>query len=99
MAWDQNRYYSRSFKVNGRIIRQYIGGGEAGRMAAQQDEDRREKIRLRREAAKRLMTDLKAIDDTVIALCHRTEIAARAAMYAAGYYQHHRSEWRRRRVQ
>ena len=99
MAWDKGRYYSRSFKVNGRIIRQYIGGGETGRLAAQHDQERRERVRLRREAANRLMSDLKAIDNTVITLCHRCEIAARAAMWAAGYYQHHRGEWRRRGVQ
>ena len=98
MAWDKGRYYSRSFKVNGRIIRQYIGGGETGRLAAQQDQERRERIRLRREAANRLMTDLKAIDEIVTTLCHRSEIAARAAMCAAGYCQHHRSEWRKRCV-
>ena len=99
MAWDKNRYYSRSFKVDGCIIRQYIGGGEAGRLAAQQDQERREEIRLRRDAARRLMADLGAVDETVSTLCRRTEIAARAALHTAGYYQHHRGEWRKRRVQ
>jgi hypothetical protein len=98
MAWDQNRYYSRSFRVDGRIIRQYIGGGEAGRLAAQHDQERREKIKLRHEAANRLMSDLKAIDEIVTILCHRAELAARTAMCVAGYYQHHRGEWRRRSV-
>jgi hypothetical protein len=100
MAWDKGRYYSRSFKVNGRIIRQYIGGGETGRLAAQQDQERRERIKLRREAAKRLMSDLKSIDETVTMLCcRRADLAARAAMWAAGYYQHHRGEWRKRHDQ
>jgi hypothetical protein len=99
VAWDKNRYYSRSFKVNGRIIRQYIGGGETGRLAALHDQERRELIKLRREAANRLMSDLNAIDKVVTALCQRAELAARAAMCAAGYYQHHRGEWRKRRVQ
>ena len=98
MAWDKNRYYSRSVKVDGRIYREYIGGGETGRLAAQHDQERREKIRLRRDAARRVMADLKGIDETVTMLCRRADLAVRAAMHTAGYYQHHRGEWRRRRV-
>jgi hypothetical protein len=99
MGWNLGRYYTRSKKVNGRIYREYVGGGVIGRLAAKHDQAQREKRMQRREATKLLMSDLKAIDDTVITLCHRTEIAARAAMWAAGYYQHHRGEWRRRSVQ
>ena len=99
MAWDKNRYYSRSVKVDGRIYCEYIGGGETGRLAAQHDQERRERTRLRREAAGRQMADLKVIDETVTMLCRRTDLAARVAMHTAGYYQHHRGEWRRRRVQ
>jgi hypothetical protein len=32
-------------------------------------------------------------------LCRRADLAARAAMHAAGYYRHNRGEWRRRRVE
>ena len=99
MGWDLGRYYTRSFKVNGRTIRQYVGGGETGRLAAQHDQAQREKRMQRRDAAKRLMSDLKAIDETVMTLCLKADLAARAAMWAAGYYQHHRGEWRRRGVQ
>jgi hypothetical protein len=99
MGWNLGRYYTRSFKVRGRTIRQYVGCGETGRLAAQQDQERRDRAKMRRDATKRLMTDLQAIDATVTTLCRRTELAARAAMHAAGYYQHHRSEWRRRRVE
>ena len=98
MGWNLGRYYTRSKKVNGRIYREYVGGGETGLLAAQHDQAQREMRMQRRDAAKRLMSDLKAIDETVITLCHRCEIAARAAMWAAGYYQHHRGEWRQRSV-
>ena len=84
MAWNLGRYYTRSKKVNGHIYREYIGRGETGRLEAQHDQAQHEKRMQRREATKRLMSDLKAIDDTVIELYHRTEIAARAAMCVAG---------------
>ena len=98
MGWNLGRYYTRSYKVDGHIYREYVGGGETGRLAAQHDQERREKIRLRREAARRVMADLKGIDETVITLCHRTDLAAQAAMCVSGHYLHHRSEWRKRRV-
>ncbi len=99
MGWNLGRYYTRSKKVNGHIYREYIGGGETGRLAAQQDQERRERIRLRRETARRVMADLGAVDETVAMLCQRAELTVRAAMCAAGYYQHHRGEWRKRRAQ
>jgi hypothetical protein len=40
MSWDRQanrRYYSRSTKINGRIIREYVGGGEVGEIAATLD--------------------------------------------------------------
>jgi hypothetical protein len=98
MGWNLGRYYTRSSKVNGRTIREYIGAGEAGRLAAQYDQERRQEVRKRHEAARQLMAELRAVDQTISSLCHRTEIAARAAMFTAGFYQHHR-EWRKRRGQ
>lgn len=64
MEWNLGRYYTRSKKVNGRIYREY-GGGETDRLAAQHDQAQREKRMQHREATKRLMSDLKAIDKTV----------------------------------
>lgn len=40
MAWEQHDkrwYYYRSKRVNGRIVREYVGGGEKGQQAAQAD--------------------------------------------------------------
>ena len=30
MGWDKGKYYSRSKKVNGRVVREYVGGGRVG---------------------------------------------------------------------
>ena len=37
MAWERGRYYTRSRKVNGKVLREYIGRGIAGQLAARLD--------------------------------------------------------------
>ena len=96
MGWNAGKYYTRSKKIAGRTFRQYIGGGEVGRLAAQYDQIQREIRMQRRDAARHLMAKLEEVDETVTTLCQRAELAARAAMHTAGYYQHHRGEWRKR---
>jgi hypothetical protein len=101
MSWEtrrgQGRYYTRSRKVNGRIIREYVGTGLIAELAAQQDAEARaqrlaERKRLQQEEARwastaALLTELSRLLDGLTA----------AALTAAGYHQHHRGAWRKRR--
>ncbi|HEY1376399.1 MAG TPA: hypothetical protein VGF55_06370 [Gemmataceae bacterium] len=97
MGWDKGRYYSRSKKVNGQVVREYIGGGRVGELVAQMDaleRERREVDAAARQAEKNELNDLAA---TVAAAFDRAELVARAALLAAGYRRHKRGEWRKRR--
>jgi len=101
MGWEtrneRGRYYTRSRKVNGRIIREYVGTGLVAELAAQQDaeacaEKLAERERLQHEvarwaAATAPLTELSRLLDGLTA----------AALMAAGYHQHHRGAWRKRR--
>jgi hypothetical protein len=101
MGWEmRNRggpYYTRSSRLNGRVVREYLGTGpDAQLIAAQDAEWRRE-----REAKKALerrererMANLEAVLDRYCAI---TEALYRAELTRAGYHRHHRGEWRRRR--
>jgi hypothetical protein len=90
-------YYTRSRKEDGRVVREYVGGGVLGEMAAQMDAEERQR---RKEAAadwREERQNLEALDAHVEELYGMAEILSRAVLVAAGYHQHNRGEWRLRR--
>jgi hypothetical protein len=97
MGWDRGRYYTRSKKVNGRVVREYVGTGRVAVLAAQLDAQERERRRLDALALRAEKAELDALDAGVEALIDSTELVARAALLLAGYHQHKRGEWRKRR--
>ncbi len=101
MAWETRprggRYYTRSHKVGGRVVREYVGVGLLAELAAALDAaERRERAaeaaRWRGEAAR-----FAALDEATAALDGLAEALASAAMVAHGYRRHNRGEWRKRR--
>jgi hypothetical protein len=99
VGWDKGgRYYTRSVKVGGRVVREYIGGGFIGKAAALIDADRRVLRQEQAEARKQVRAELDALDSQVAELCRVADLLADAAMLAAGFRQHNRGEWRRKRV-
>ncbi len=101
MAWESRQrgglYYTRSRKENGRVIREYVGGGPLGQLAALEDEHER---RQREEQAaywKEEQEDLDALEAPVEELTEASDLLVRAALLASGYRQHNRGEWRLRR--
>jgi hypothetical protein len=97
MGWERGRYYTRSRKVNGRVVREYVGTGPAAAAAAQMDAERRERRRQEALDLQQVKADLDALDSTIGDLCEKIDLATRAALEAAGYHQHKRGEWRKRR--
>jgi hypothetical protein len=101
MAWERRErgglYYTRSRKVNGKVVREYVGGGVLGEIAALEDE--RERRRREEEAAfwKEEREQLEALVAPVDELCEAAETIAWAVLLAAGFRRHNRSEWRRQR--
>src|SRR5262249_44786905 len=99
MGWDKGRYYSRSRKVNGRVVREYVGGGRLGQLAAQLDALDRQKQDIERAEQAAARAELDALDGPLNELNELAELLAHAALVAAGYHRHKRGEWRKRRVQ
>jgi hypothetical protein len=90
-------YYTRSRKVNGRVIREYVGGGVLGELAARMDAENRQRREEEAAAWREARDDLEEIAGLVDELCEDIESIARAALLAAGFRRHKRGEWRRRR--
>ncbi len=101
MAWETRqrggRYYTRSKKVDGRVIREYVGTGLVGELAAAADERARAQRQAQQaawqaacERIELAIAPLEEFDDAV-------ETLARASLLLAGYHRHHRGEWRQKR--
>ena len=92
-------YYTRSRKVNGWVVREYVGTGPLAELTAELDaEERRrreEEQARRREERERLDALVAPVEE----LCEAAEVIARAALIASGYHRHNRGEWRKRREQ
>jgi hypothetical protein len=100
VAWEEGerggRYYTRSRREGGRVVREYVGGGPAGELAAEEDRIRREMAEKQREREKEEMERLRALAAPVFELSEAAEILAHAHLIAAGYHRH-KGEYRRAR--
>src|SRR5690242_8978241 len=101
MSWEtrkgRGRYYTRSYRRNGRIVREYVGSGPVAEREADADQQKRLArqnalaARRRKEAAAKAMANrLSQRSDLIRLLVH-------AELVAAGYRQHHHGDWRRKR--
>ena len=90
-------YYTRSRKEGGRVIREYVGGGILGELAAQMDALERERREEQAARWKEEQEELDALEAPVEELSEASDLLVRAALLASGYRQHNRGEWRLRR--
>ena len=101
MGWEKRgrggRYYTRSRRVNGRVVREYVGAGKVGELAAQLDAiDREHRLHLA-ELKKQRREENSESDNLLKALEHITNSIGHGAMLLAGYHQHNRGNWRLRK--
>ena len=90
-------YYTRSRKEGGRVIREYVGGGVLGELAARMDAEERRRREEEAAAWREERERLERLTGLLDAFCEDVETVTRAAMIAAGFRRHKRGEWRRRR--
>jgi hypothetical protein len=96
MSW-RGPYYYRARKISGRIVTQYIGRGEIAELVALGDALERKEREQERADFRAWKEDLTRLDEPLEELNTLADKLAHAALLAAGFHQHRRGEWRRRR--
>ena len=100
MAWEQRKrggwYYTRSRRINGRVVREYVGGGLRGELAAAEDARKRAVREAQRKARAEEQQRLSRQDVPLEKLNTLCRELVQQLLEAAGYCQR-RGEWRKRR--
>ena len=101
MAWETRqrggRYYTRSKKVDGRVIREYVGTGLVGELAAAADARARAQRQAQKAAWRTECERIELASAPLEEFCDVVETLAQVSLLLAGYHRHHRGEWRRKR--
>jgi hypothetical protein len=100
VAWERRkggggRYYTRSRRVGGRVVREYVGCGIVGRLAAELDAQDRTRRTAEVEALRQYRAQLGPSDETIMSLAAACTLIVEATLLAAGLYRHG-GEWRPR---
>jgi hypothetical protein len=89
-------YYTRSRRTEGRVVREYVGAGLVGRLSAEADLIKRERVEAEKVRHKRELERLEALVSPAAELSEAAEVLVRAEFLAGGYHKH-KGEWRRER--
>src|SRR5262245_56131522 len=91
-------YLYRSVRRDGRVTSEYVASGIDARLTAALEADERDGREFDREQARAERREADALERALDEMADRARALARDALTAAGYHQHHRGEWRRKRV-
>jgi hypothetical protein len=101
MGWEKrargSKYYTRSRRVDGRVVREYIGKGPKAEEQAEDDQLARMVMAKQRAIVQSRLKQLDALDATIGKFSKVLDSAVHVVLKDAGYHQHHRGEWRKRR--
>jgi hypothetical protein len=101
VAWEERRngrrYYYRSRRIGDHVVKEYFGAGVGGDMAAADDDAKRLRFSRIAEARHAEQRRLEDLDHALAKLDLIAETLTKATLAAAGFHQHHRGEWRKRR--
>ena len=96
MGWERRRnqrYYYRSRRENGRVIREYVGGGERGRLAAEVDAAARATVAAARQVRRELQQPIEELQRQFDEVARLVDLVVTCQLLSAGWKCHHR-QWR-----
>jgi hypothetical protein len=89
-------YYYRARRVNGRIVRTYVGAGDVALAAAQADADERARLVALRRAVDERQQQISAAIAPARQANDYLDSLSKAILIDAGYYRHDRGKWKLR---
>ena len=95
---DGRPYLYRSVRRAGRVTSEYVASGIDAWLIAAVEADDRDNRRCDLEEVRAERRELDALERALDEMAERARALARDALTAAGYHQHDRGEWRKRRV-
>ena len=96
MSWERRKgrdYYYRGIREGKRVRKVYLGGGSEAVEAARVDAERR----AHEQAERTERADVEQLDAQVDQMCRAVQRLMAAVLYSAGFHQHARGAWRKRR--
>src|SRR5438067_1866968 len=100
MAWEQRgnqSYYYRSVRTGTRVTKEYAGGGLTGALAADLDDEQRERRARERAQLERDRHEWSDLERPALELDDLVELLTTVTLTTAGFRRHDRGEWRLRR--
>lgn len=101
MAWERRRngrlYFYRTRYVAGRTVKEYVGRGPKAEQAAKEDASKRAQREACLLSKRERRREYESVQMTFTALAAECQSLVRASLLSAGYYQHARGKWRKRR--
>jgi len=100
MAWEtreSGRYYYRSQRVNGHVVKRYVGAGVVAEAMADLDAMERKQREQERAKMNAQRNRISALDHRIGTLSRAVDAAVAQVLTAAGYHRHDRGAWRKRR--
>jgi hypothetical protein len=101
MTWEsrkgRGRYYTRSRRINGKRVRQYVRLGTEAKQAAAEDARAREERQARADTLRAEQERWNALDAVADGFSGALNLLVKASLAAAGYHRHDRGTWRKRR--
>lgn len=100
MSWETRkgtgRYYTRTYRLQGRLVREYVGTGQVAKLAAQEDQTKREQRLLKRQVQREEKERHTAIWEVLRTLARLSSLSLKEAFESAGYHSH-KGQWRKQR--
>jgi hypothetical protein len=96
VSWERrkgSRYYYRAIREGKRVRKVYLGSGPEAVEAARVDAERR----AQEQAERTERAEVEQLDAQMDQLCRAVQRLMTAVLYGAGFHQHARGAWRKRR--